>query len=358
MRIFILCLLICCFSLPLEAGRFPRLKSSLSVWKRVEASVLRKLPALRRISANIPNSLLQVQFLTPAKPRVNVNSVQAHLEILPSLALPLDAEGFALGSGFVIRSLSGRFYAVAAYHVVGSAGKPASVRLFQADGQPVDYVGLKVSAGGSFGINAPDVSLIELPAEVKHFVQPLGVAAQPPQEGSSLFMWGRPYDAMGFTLAPGLAVASAYGMKIVLNRTQEIKFLEGMCGAPVLDENGLVTGIYGGRGGANASLFAIDARKSLSWLLKNYEGKGFTPYTFKAFGYTVLALKAGETLDIIEHRGPTGSLLATIDLPTYQGPFDPEHLENVFKDLQSGDVLSFEVKRGRIFSHFVFFKIP
>lgn len=263
-----------------------------------------------------------------------------------------------MGSGFVIRSLSGRIYAVAAYHVVGSAGRPASVRLFRPDGHPMDFTGLKVVAGGSFGINAPDVSLIELPEEAERFVQPLGVAANPPQEGSSLFMWGRPYDAINFTLAPGLAVESAHGMKIVLNRTREIQFLEGMCGAPVLDENGLVTGIYGGRGGGTDALFAIDARKSLSWLLNNYEGKKFTPYKFKAFGYTVLELREGESLGVIEHRSSTGELLSSIDFTIYRDPLDPEQLEDLFENLRSGDVLGFQITRGRMFSRFAFFKIP
>nr|QGT50792.1 hypothetical protein Elusimicrob2101_0550 [uncultured Elusimicrobia bacterium] len=319
---------------------------------------MRKLAFLRKSPPLSAGAAVQAPFLAPAKPLGALHSALDQKTILPSLALPLDSEGFALGSGFVIRSASGRLYAAAAYHVAGSEGKPISVRLFRPNGSFVDYTGLTVFAGGSFGINAPDVSLIELPPEAASFVRPLGVSGRPPQSGKRLFMWGRPYDAPGFELAKGLEVKSSHGMKIVLDRTEDIKFLEGMCGAPVLDENGLVTGIYGGRGGGDDFLFAIDARKSLSWLL-NKEEKGFSaPYTFKFGGVPTLELEPGESVQTITHRTASGAVLEEIDFPTYRGFFDAEQLESVFVDLRPGDVIAFEVHRGRIFARWAFFKVP
>ena len=359
MRIWFLGFLLVYFSLPAYAGRPVTPASSLTLVRRVEDGILRKLSAWRRKTPSQPAAVpRQVSFLTPSRPLGALQHFSAPKAVLPSLALPLDSEGFALGSGFVIRSASGRLYAVSAYHVTGSAGKRASVRLFRPDGSAVDYTGLTVSVGGSFGVNAPDVSLVELPASAARFVRPLGVSARPPKEGSLLFMWGRPYDAPDFELAKGLAVESAYGMKIVLTRTEEVAYLEGMCGSPVLDGDGLVTGIYGGRGGGDAELFAIDARKSLSWLLRNYENGIYVPYTFSVFGYPALELGEGESVGSITHRTPDGLTLEKIDFPTYREALDAAQLENAFVDLRSGDVIEFEVHRGRIFSRFAFFRVP
>ncbi|MGN0015912.1 MAG: serine protease [Candidatus Avelusimicrobium sp.] len=359
MRIWFLSFLLVCFSLPAYAGRPVTPLSSLPLVRRVEEGILRRLSAWRRKAPSQPAAAArQVRFLTPAVPWSSLQHVSAPKTVFPSLALPLDSEGFALGSGFVIRSASGRLYAVSAYHVTGSAGKRASVRLFRPDGRAVDYTGLTVSAGGSFGVNAPDVSLVELPASAGRFVRPLGVSAHPPEEGSLLFMWGRPYDAPGFELAKGLSVESAYGMKIALTRTEDVAYLEGMCGAPVIDENGLVTGIYGGRAGGNEELFAIDARKSLSWLLRNYENGRYEPYTFSVFGYPALELGRGESVGYIAHKTPDGSMLEKIDFPTYREALDAARLENAFVDVRSGDVIEFEVHRGRVFSHVVLFRVP
>lgn len=359
MRILLVVLFLLGVFSPLQAARPVRGVPTVPLLRRAEAVILRKLASLRRTPA-VKNSLFarQVRFLTPARPLPVMGKSAGYKEVLSSLALPLDAEGFVVGSGFVIRSGSGRLYAVTSYHVTGSAGKPAGVRLFLPDGRAVDYTGLSVAAGGSFGINAPDVSLIELPSAVDRLVRPLGVAAHPPRKGSKLFMWGRPYDAAGIERAGGLAVESSFGMKIVLNRTEEVKYLEGMCGAPVLDEDGLVTGIYGGRGGKNGALFAVDARKSLSWLLQNYESGVFTPYTFKVFGQPALELAEGESVTSISHRTGDGLTLKTIDFPTFRDPLDAQILENSFEDLRPGDVISFDVWRGHVFSRFVFFKIP
>lgn len=359
MRIWFLSFLLVCFSLPAYAGRPVTPLSSLALVRRVEEGILRKLSIWRRSVPSRPAAVpRQVRFLTPARPLEAFQNVSIPNAALPSLALPLDSKGFALGSGFVIRSASSRLYAVSAYHVTGSAGKQASVRLFRPDGDAVDYTGLTVSAGGSFGVNAPDVSLVELPASAGRFVRPLGVSARPPEEGSSLFMWGRPYDAPGFELAKGLSVKSAYGMKIALTRTEKVAYLEGMCGSPVLDEDGFVTGIYGGRGGGDEELFAIDARKSLSWLLNNYENGGYVPYTFSVFGYPALELGRGESVGSITHKTPDGTILKTIYFPTYRKPFDAARLENVFGELRSGDEIEFDVYRGRDFSHFFSFRVP
>lgn len=329
-------------------------------WKllrRVEEQAFRGLKRFRTpvLPPAVPGP--QTRFTAPAAPVAPLKILDKKY-VLPSLALPLDSKGFALGSGFVLRAASGKLYAVSSYHVIGSAGRPVAVRLFRPNGRAVDYYNLKVSAGGSFGINAPDVSLVELPAETAEFVRPLGVALNPPAPGSTLVMWGRPYDANGFELAKGLRVQSAHGMKIVLDRTKRIAFLEGMCGAPVLDEDGLVTGIYGGRGGGDEELFAIDARKSLSWLLKNYETGGYESYTFSVFGYPALELGRGESVGAITHKTPDGTILKVIYFPTYREPFDASRLENVFEDLRSGDVIEFDLYRGRNFSHFYSFKVP
>lgn len=359
MRILLAVLLLFTVSLPARAERISQGASSLSFLRRAEGIILRKLSSLRKVSpARLPPASQQARFLAPGKPLADVGRLAEHKTVLSSLALPLDADGFVLGSGFVIRSAAGRLYAVAAYHVSGSAGKPAGVRVFGPDGNTKDFTGLSVSAGGSYGINAPDVSLIELPASAEDWVRPLGVAHHPPREGHILSMWGRPYDAGGLEFASGLEVESAYGMKIVLNRTREVKHLEGMCGAPVLDENGLVAGIYGGRGAKNEALFAIDARKSLSWLIQNYESGLFTPYTFRVFGMPALELEPGESVGTISHKTADGQTLKTIDFPTYRGPLDVQTLENVFEDLRPGDVISFEVLRGRTFVRSVVFEVP
>lgn len=359
MRILLAVLFLFTVSLPAQAGRVSRGASSVSVLKRAQEVILRKLSPLRRMSAPKPSAPpKQVRFLTQALPLTALGQVGERKTVQSSLALPLDGEGFVLGSGFVIRSAAGRLYAVASYHVAGSAGKQAGVRVFGPDGNIKDFTGLSVSAGGSYGINAPDVSLIELPAEAEDFVRPLGVAQQPPAAGARLSMWGRPYDAGGLMFAPDLAVESAHGMKIVLNRTSEIKYLEGMCGSPVLDENGLVAGIYGGRGAKNESLFAIDARKSLSWLIKNYESGHFTPYTFRVLGLPALELEQGESVGTITHKTSDGHTLKTFDFPTYRDPLDVQQLENVFENLRSGDVIIFEVLRGHTVVRTVLFNVP
>lgn len=357
MRILFLGLLALLFASPAEAVRLG-VPSGL-LMRRVGTSVARTLMRLRfvRIPAAAAN---QSRLAVPASDMALRQSAELLRQqyVLPSLALPLDPEGRVLGSGFVMRAPSGALYAVTAYHVVGSAGKETGVRLFRPDGKTVEYNNLTVSSGGSYGVNAPDVSLIELPEEAGGFVRPLEVAPYPPAPGSRLFMWGRPYDAPDFALAKELEVDFAYGMKISLRRTEHIPFLEGMCGSPVFDEKGFVTGIYGGRAGKDDRLFAIDARKSLSWLLQNRESGTSVPYTFKVFGTTALELGQGESLMSVYHQTPDGATLEELNFPAYQGRLDVLRLEEAFSDLRSGDIIVFEVFRGRIFSRMELFTVP
>lgn len=314
------------------------------------AAVARKVEnKLRRAAAFLHPSKLQAPsscFLKYGVPRSDASSLRRHSVIMPSLALPLNQERELLGSGFVLRSASGRLYAVTSYHVAGSAGKPSGVVLFSPRDGAVEYGGLKVVSGGMYGVNLPDVSLIELPEEVSEFVRPLEVAPAAPKPGSRLFMWGRPYDLDGFSLVSNLYVEDSYGMKTVMRASDKIEFLTGMCGSPVLNEDGLVAGIYGGRGLGEGDMFAIDARKSLNWLIKNYETKLVEPYVFKVLGRPALKLFPGYRVGRIQHRSPNGELLKEIEISVYRGRFDAERLEELFGDLRSGDGVWFEIVRN------------
>lgn len=278
--------------------------------------------------------------------------------IMSSLAFPLDNTGAFIGSGFVLRAASGRLYAVAAYHVAGSAGKSAGVHLFAPDGKGVVYDKLEVSSGGVWGVNAPDVSLIELPKEAEKFVRPLEIAPAPPRPGEQLYMWGLPYEATDLTLVKKLRVEDSYGMKMVFQPEEMPKALEGMCGSPVFNEEGLVTGIYSGRGLNEGDMFAVDARKSLNWLLQKYEGHQASPYTFRFMGQTVLELAPGENVGLIRHVLPDGSLLKEVDFPVYRDRLDAARLEDVFPDVRPGDVIEFEIIKDRVVVRWILFTVP
>lgn len=357
MRIALICFLLFAGCLPADAFGRKLLdsKPTHAFAQSLKNNIRRKMRMFRFPSRP---AVLPSRFLTVGKPLAFPARLQRQENILSSLAFPLDSEGALMGSGFVLRSASGGLYAVAAYHVAGSAGKSRSVHLFRPDGTGVVYENLKVVSGGMFGVNAPDVSLVELPEEAAEFVRPLDIAPAPPMPGQHLFMWGLPYDSPELSLVKNLRVEDAYGMKVVLQPQENVEILEGMCGSPVFDEDGLVTGIYSGRGLVEGDMFAVDARKSLHWLLQKYEGGVFVPYEFRFMGRSALMLAEAENVGRIRHVQSDGSLLKEVNFPVYRDRLDASRLEDLFPDARTGDVLEFEIIKDRMVVRWILFKVP
>ncbi len=257
--------------------------------------------------------------------------------------------GELLGSGFVVRSGAGKLYAVVSYHVVGHAGRTVAVRMYDAQGTPVVYNGLIVNRAGSFGINAPDAAIIALPPAAQKHVRPLQVAASLPPKASELIVWGSPYAANGFARIDELKVQLAQNVKIVMKSPDVSDDFDGLCGSPVLDEQGKVVGIYSGHDPKLGLVFAVNARQTLEWLIGSYE-KGMTPagIPFKVYGRLVMLLQAEETVGWVYHFDQYGTLLHKVYLPQYPGEFDPAAAECLFADVRHGDFLEFEIVKHRI----------
>ena len=310
-------------------------------------------PAAELTTQQIANRLegtVMQQVLSVHTPQPPVQPSLEHTEkyIRQSLVEVVGrASGELMGSGFVVKSGSGRLYAVVSYHVVGRAGNTVALRMYDAAGKPVLYGGAVVSAAGSFGINAPDAAIIELPASAALHVRPLQVAHSLPQEGSELVVWGSPYAANGFARVDELTVKRAQNIKIVMDSPDVSEEFNGLCGSPVLDAQGKVAGIYSGHAPEQGFVFAVNARQALEWLIGNYE-KGMVPYTvFKIYGRQVLQVQAEETVGWVYHFDPNGTLLHKVYLPKYPGAFDPEHAERLFPDVRHGDFLEFELVKHR-----------
>ena len=295
---------------------------------------------LERLAARRAADAKSAPALTPLQ-EVEKNIRQSLVEIVGR------ATGELMGSGFVVRSGSGTLYAVASYHVVGHAGNALAVRMYDAEGNPVFYPCVLVSASGSYGINAPDTAIIELPARAARHVKPLKVAYGLPAPNTTLAAWGIPY-VQGHAIRVGdLRVQHAEGFKIVMHSRQEASHLRGLCGSPVLNEEGKVVGIFNGHKEGQELFFAVNARKALDWLISNYESGRQATLAFKLHGRTVFTLPAGETIGKVRHLDELGRPLAEVYVPRYAGAFDLEHLEGLFPDLKPTDRLDFEIVKHR-----------
>ncbi len=253
------------------------------------------------------------------------------------------ATGEALGSGFVVRSSSGKLYAVASYHIVGRVGNMFSLELYRADGTPVRYDTVLVSAVGAFGLNAPDAAVLELPSSAAEYVRPLKVAKEMPQPGDELVVWGSPYTETADARVDELKVIQAEGLKIVMESKDVSDDFNGFCGSPLLNAKGEVAGIYSGHAPADEFVFGVSARRTLDWLIGGYEG-GMSPYYGYQFrGRTAVRLQGGESVGDVRLFDSSGRLLQKVYLPRYAGPFDPAHTERLFTDVRRGDVLEFDI---------------
>lgn len=295
---------------------------------------------LERLAARRAADAKSAPALTPLQ-EVEKNIRQSLVEIVGR------ATGELMGSGFVVRSGSGTLYAVASYHVVGHAGNALAVRMYDAEGNPVFYPCVLVSASGSYGINAPDAAIIALPARAARHAKPLKVAYGLPASNATLVTWGIPY-AVGRAIRVGdLRVQHAESFKIVMHSQQEANHLRGLCGSPVLNEEGKVAGIFSGHKEGEDLFFAVNARKALDWLISNYESRRQATLTFKLHGRTIFTLQAGETIGKVRHLDELGRPLAEVYVPRYDGAFDLEHLEGLFPDIKPADRLDFEIVKHR-----------
>lgn len=266
--------------------------------------------------------------------------------------------GELMGSGFVVKSSSGRLYAVASYHVVGSAGNRVSLKMYDANGNIVQYDGTVVSANGSYGLNAPDASIIELPAKAALHARPLKLAKEAPLTGDELVVWGTPYTEDAFVRVDELKVKHTGGLKIAMESADVNHGFNGLCGSPLLNAQGEVAGVYSGHDPDLGLVFGVDARETLSTLVGNYE-RGMIPYyPFGAYGKTIMRLRAGETIGWVRHQDPDGMILHRVYLPLYPEQFDPQQMERLFPDMRRGDVLEFDILVHRAVSRTERFEVP
>lgn len=268
------------------------------------------------------------------------------------------ATGELMGSGFVVKSSSGRLYAVASYHVVGSAGNTVSLRMYNSNGNVVRYEGTVVSANGSYGLNAPDASVIALPPMAALHARALKVAKETPRPGERLVAWGTPYTEEAFVRVDELKVKHTGGLKIAMERADVSHDFNGLCGSPLLNANGEVAGVYSGHDPDSGLVFGVDARRTLELLIGNYE-KGLIPYySFEAYGKTIMRLRAGETVGWARHLDGNGMLVRRVYLPLYHEAFDPKETERLFPDVRRGDVLEFDILVHRSVSRTERFEVP
>lgn len=286
--------------------------------------------------------------LPPQIPVTSLTQVERHIH---QSVVEVFRSGMAdfMGSGFVVRSSSGKLYAVASYHVVGRAGNKVDLHMYDKDGKMVVYKDLAVARAGAYGINSVDAAIIALPQEAQNHTRPLEVAPFSPNAGNMLVVWGRSYFETKISKRDQLQVRLAQDMKIVMNRPGVSEKFNGLCGSPLLNEQGKVVGIYSGHNPNTRLVYAVNAQKALDILIGSYEKGEDLPITnFKVFGKTELQLRIDESIGWITHFDRYGSLLNKVYLPKYAGPFDPEHIEQLFGDLRPGDVLEFEVVKHRL----------
>lgn len=268
------------------------------------------------------------------------------------------ATGELMGSGFVVRSSSGRLYAVASYHVVGSAGNTVSLKMYDTHGNPVRYEGMVVSANGSYGLNAPDASVIALPPAAGLHARPLKVAKETPRPGEELVAWGTPYTEEAFVRVDELKVKHVSGLKIAMESADVTHDFNGLCGSPLLNAKGEVAAVYSGHDPDLGFVFGVDARGALDFLIGHYE-QGMIPYySFEVYGKTAFRLRAGETVGWVRHLDGRGMQLERVYLPLYPEPFDPKAAERLFPDVRRGDVLEFDILLHRVVTRTERFEVP
>lgn len=312
-----------------------------------------ELPAAPYAAEKTRLERVLAQRLARAQARVHPPLVETARYMRQSLVQVVgSATGELMGSGFVVRSGSGKLYAVVSYHVVGHAGNKVAVRMYDKLDREITYRGV-VNATGSYGLNAPDAAIIALPPKAAKHALPLKVAADFPQKGEELVVWGTPYAVNGFARADELIVKHVQGFKIVMDSPDVSSDFNGLCGSPVLNQDGKVVGIYSGHDPDRGLVFAVPARKALEWMIGNYERGLSASFSLRLSGREILRLVPGETVGWVRHFSPDGVLLHKVYLPQYPEPFDPAHVETLFPDVRPGDFLEFEVVRHRFLDRMI-----
>lgn len=247
----------------------------------------------------------------------------------------------------MVRSGSGRLYAVLSYHVVGGVGGMVHLRLFNEKGEHRDYDNLFVSAAGAFGINSPDSSIVELPLDAADFVKPLHLAKQAPKPGDKLAAWGSPYAVQGLARLSNLTLVNDEGLKLTMQSEHTPFKLDGFCGSPVLNEAGEVVGIIDGFNHDAYHYFAANARFTLPWLIGNYEQNMIPMLEYKLNGRTAFWVSSGESVGEVRWVNTRGKVKEKVYLPQYPHPFDPAKLEELFPQAKAGDALELDILKHR-----------
>lgn len=251
-----------------------------------------------------------------------------------------------LGSGFVLQAPSGKLYVVASYHVVGSAGNKVSVRMTWPNGKTTTYHATPVLAGGAYGYNSPDASVLELPESAKEFIVPLKMSSSVPNVGEELVVWGTPYQYPHLIRLDGLKVVSNKGVKLVLQSKHGITGLNGLCGSPLFNAKGEVVAVYSGHDTPSGLAFGVKISDSVGKIIYDWENNIPFSYGFYIHGKAVVMMTAGQNISIIEHFDAQGNRLENRFMTHYVQEADYQHGEQLFQ-LNSGDKLRFHINRGR-----------
>ena len=309
------------------------------VWRAPVVSAL--TPEIKAVVPHYTSArtalISEVGKVHPAEAHIGASLLEAHNIFTGAL----------IGSGFVVRSGSGRLYAVLSYHVVGGVGGMVHLRLFNEKGESRDYDRLFVSAAGAFGINSPDSSIVELPQDAAGFVKPLHLAKQAPKVGDKLAAWGSPYAVQGLARLDSLRLVNDEGLKLTMQSEHTPFKLDGFCGSPVLNEAGEVVGIIDGFNHDAYHYFAANARFTLPWLIGNYEQNMIPMLEYKLNGRTVFWVSSGESVGEVRLLNARGKVKEKVYLPGYPLPFDPAKLEALFPQAQAGDALELDILRHR-----------
>lgn len=268
-------------------------------------------------------------------------------------------KGGLRSTGFILEDFKhgrSRLWAVVPYHVGGGKGKPIRLRLLDAAGKIHNY-DLKIAAGGGWGPNAIDASLVRLPKELAGKVTALRLAPEPARAGMNAF-------SFGYTVFHTEQLKPVALMRNIKNVTGfrmmgDYRFIEdpsGFCGSPVLDAEGYVLGVHSGTVGMESSM-AVTA-DGIRQLIRAYDtGRG--AMAVRVFGREAMQIETTESISSISlYRH--GSWIYSVALNHLYTPFSYAHAEAAFGpiELRKGDTLVFHIVEHGTPTRSVSYTIP
>ena len=238
-------------------------------------------------------------------------------------AYPQGEEGTHALSGFTFKTKEGEMFGVIAQHIMPTGRNGGRVlENFTArviyQGQEIDIPATVVQMSSPYML---DVALVKFHPKDENLFTPLTLAEQEPEPGDKLYTIGYGAEQLTFLADKPLTQNTLVSLRFPLGPYRRIS---GLCGSPVLNEQGEVVGSFtGGKYLIEKKELMGFATKSsyLPALVREYHEKGKITFPLMLEGYKIFDLQVNEHISHVWLEDDAGNRILYLVTP-YNFPYN------------------------------------